>query len=139
MEIQQFNQSFVIRLDRGEEVVASLLAFAKDQSVTLGSFTGIGAVDRVELALYDPAAKQYYDKVLEGNFEVVPLAGNFTTMNGAPYVHCHINVSDEQFNSFGGHCKSARVSATLEVFVQTLPGTINRKPDPEIGLNLLDF
>jgi predicted DNA-binding protein with PD1-like motif len=48
-------------------------------------------------------------------------------------------VSDLAGRCYGGHLNRAVVSATAEIVIQTLPGEVDRQPNPQIGLNLMHF
>jgi hypothetical protein len=139
MQFQKFTDTYFLRLDRGEEVVASLQKFCEAEKISLAEIFGIGAVGDLEVGLFDVATKKYLSQKFTGDFEVAPLLGSATTKDGAVYLHLHINFADREQNSRGGHLNSAVVSATFEVTLRTLSGKLNRKFDEVIGLNLLDF
>lgn len=52
MEYRKYNDTYVIRMDCGEEVVASLTEFCRKEAVDLGSVQALGAADRVMVGLY---------------------------------------------------------------------------------------
>lgn len=139
MYYQKFDNVYVIRIERGEEIVASLLTFCREQGITLGTIQGIGAVDNAVIGLFDPQEKQYYSKTLTKDHEITGLNGNITSMNGAPYLHLHVNLGDAKHIVHGGHLNSAIVSATVEIFLTTCQGKVDRFQDEETGLNLLDL
>lgn len=76
---------------------------------------------------------------MKGNFEIAPLYGNITTMQGEAYLHLHANLGDESQHSFSGHLTKAIVSATFEGVIEVIEGEVDREKDPETGLNLLKF
>lgn len=139
MEYKKFDNKFIVRIDKGEEIVAKLLELSKKENIRLGTVYGIGATNKLTIGLFETETKTYISKNLEGDFEIAPLTGNITTMNEEIYLHLHINVSDVNNKSFGGHLNSAIVSATFECIIEIISGTVNRKFSNEIGLNLLDF
>ena len=52
MEFQKFGDTYVVRLDKGEEIVASLQALCEKQQIALASVEGIGAADHAVIGLY---------------------------------------------------------------------------------------
>ena len=77
--------------------------------------------------------------MFQGDFEIVSLHGTLTTKDGEPYGHFHMSFGDGQGRVFGGHLNRAVVSATCELVLQVLEGTVERAMDEEIGLNLMVF
>lgn len=139
MDYRKFKNQYVIRLDRGEEIVESLKEIADKENIKLAYLTGIGAVGKVTAGVFDTKEKVFKGHTWEGDLEVVSIGGNINTMNGETYVHFHISAADEQGNVFGGHLQEAVISGTGELVLTEIDGTVDRKFDEEIGLNLFDF
>lgn len=137
MIIKKFGSKFIVRLDKGEEIVQSLMKICVENNIRLGSITGIGATNQATIGLFDPKTKEYSSQELTGNFEIAPLVGNISTMKGEIYLHLHINLGDDKQHSWSGHLNSAIVSATFEAVIDTIDGEIDRELDPDIGLNLI--
>ena len=139
MEFKRFNNKYVMRLDKDEEIIETLKNFCSTKQIALGWVSGIGAVNRVALGLFETKPKRYAGEELAGDFELTSLSGNITTMNKDVYLHLHATVSDLQHKTYGGHLNSAVVSATVELIVVSVEGVVDRKFGQEIGLNLLEF
>ena len=139
MNYRKFENQYVIRLDRGEEIVESLKTIAEKENIKLAYLTGIGAVGKVTAGVFDTKEKVFKGKTLEGDLEVVSIGGNINTMNEETYVHFHISVADEQGSVFGGHLQEAVISGTGELVLTEINGNVDRKFDEEIGLNLFEF
>lgn len=139
MEYKKFGNKYIIRIDKGEEVVDTLKKFCIDNKIRLGTITGLGATNKVTIGLFEAQSKKYFSKELIGNHEIAPLYGNITTMNGEIYLHLHVNLGNEEHKSFAGHLNSAFVSATVEVIIDSIEGEVERNFSDEIGLNLLKF
>jgi predicted DNA-binding protein with PD1-like motif len=139
MEFRKFGSKYVVRLDRPEEVVGTLKKFCEEQGITLGWIMGIGAVNKAKVGLFDTTSKEYYSGVLEGDFEITSLTGNISTMNGEVYLHLHINLADQEHQTYGGHLNEAYISATGEFVVEAIAGNVEREFSPEVGLNLYKF
>ncbi|MBE6829039.1 MAG: DNA-binding protein [Ruminococcaceae bacterium] len=134
-----FGDTIVARIDRGEEIVQSLKAICEKENVGLASVTALGAVGHAVVGLYRVGEKKYYSNTLDGEMEMTALTGNVTQKDGEVYLHLHANFADAQGHVFGGHLNEAVVSATCEMFIHTLKGSVGRRPDEATGLNLFDM
>ncbi|HBX74674.1 MAG: DNA-binding protein [Acidaminococcaceae bacterium] len=140
MEFQKFGDTYVVRLDKGEEIVASLQALCEKQQIALASVEGIGAADHAVIGLYDVGRREYHKTELDGPMEITSLMGNITQKDGAVYIHLHINLCNKEMQILGGHLNECSIGATGEVFVRVLPGNVGRRLDEEVtGLNLFHF
>ncbi|RBP46978.1 PPC domain-containing DNA-binding protein [Garciella nitratireducens] len=139
MEFRQFGNRFVLRLDKGEEILETLKQFCTEQNIKLGVVNGIGAVNKVTVGLFDPNTKKYHSSELTGLFEITNLSGNISTMKEETYLHLHINVADEKHHTYGGHLNAATISATGEIIIESINGEVDRQFSEEIGLNLFKF
>ena len=139
MEYKKFNNKYIVRIDKGEEIIEKLTELCEKENIKLGTIHGLGATNKVKIGLFKTESKKYKDRELTGDYEITPLYGNISTMEGKPYLHCHINLSDEKHNSFGGHLNCAIVSATFEAVVEKIDGQLERKFNEEVGLNLYKF
>ncbi|MFP4662565.1 MAG: PPC domain-containing DNA-binding protein [Halanaerobiales bacterium] len=139
MEFHKFKNKYVLRLEKGEEIVSTLKNFCGENNVKLASVSGIGAVDNAEIGLFDTKNKEYYSKKLSGDHEVTSLSGNVSTKDGEIYLHLHINLADEEYNTKGGHLSSAVISGTGELVIDIIDGIVEREFNEEVGLNLFRF
>lgn len=129
--------TYVLRFDKGEEIIAGLTAFAAEREITAGVFSVIGACREIILAYYHLEDKTYQDKTLYEDMEIVSVTGNIGQMNDKVMIHAHGVVSDIDLETHGGHIKKLVISATGEVILQVLKGKLTRTFDPDTGLNLL--
>lgn len=139
MEYRKFDDSYVVRLNKGEEVIESLKSLCKNEDIKLAEITGLGASNLVEIGVFNVNTKEYNTKVFEGMFEITSLVGNATRKDDEVYLHIHINFGDENGTVRGGHLVRANISATSEIIVRKINGEVGRKLSDEIGLNLLEF
>jgi predicted DNA-binding protein with PD1-like motif len=134
---RHFGNRYVVRIDRGEEIVESLKAFLAQSGVLSGWVSGIGAVYGAEVARFVAGTKQYIAMKLEGEHEITALNGNIAVLDGKPFLHLHISLTDTAFRGVGGHLKSAVVSGTCEVIIDVLEGYLKREFNEKEGLNLI--
>ena len=136
MDFKKIDSKYIIRIEKGEEIVNTLEKFCRENDLQAGKITGIGAAGEIKIGHFETKTKEYHSKKFEGDLEIAPLVGNITTKDGEPYLHIHINFSDEELNSHAGHLNSAIVSATFECIIEEFESEIGRKFSEEIGLNL---
>lgn len=139
MDYRKFGNTYMLRIDVGEEILESLKAMCAREGVRLAQVSAIGAADRAAVGVYDLAEKQYHREDLEGFMEIANLSGSVTEMNGEPYIHLHATLADQRNILHGGHVISMRVGATCEMFVQVLDGSVTREKDEGLGINLWKF
>ena len=87
MEYRKFGKQYVIRLEKGEEIVSSIKDLCVKENIKLGSLSGIGAVNKVTAGLFKTGEKKYVSRTYEEDMEIVSLGGNVSRMNGETYLH----------------------------------------------------
>ena len=139
MDWRRFGDTIVARIDRGEEILSSLKEVALRENIRLARVSAIGAVGDFTVGVFHTAEKQYRSNRFRGDWEIVSLSGSITQMNGEYYAHLHMSAGGTDGTVVGGHLNEAVVSATCELFITVLDGTVERRFSPEVGLNLFDF
>lgn len=139
MEYRRFKDKYLVRLQKGEELIESILKLAREENISLGRVSGLAAVDKVEISLYAADTKEYLIKELTGDMEIVSLEGNIAEKDGEAYLHLHGSVAHEENRVYGGHMHYARVSVTAELIVDVIDGNVDRQFDEETGANLWKF
>ena len=139
MDYRKFGSTYLVRLDPGDEIVEKVLWLAAVEDIRLATVTGLGAVDNVSLGIYSPDTRQFKANMFHADFEIVSLTGTITSQRKRPYAHLHMAVGDLAGRCYGGHLHRGVVSATAELIIQTIPGEVDRQPNPQIGLNLMHF
>jgi uncharacterized protein len=141
MNSKKVNNTYIVRLEKGEEILSSLTKFCEENKIYSGSISGIGGTDDVTLKYYDLVKKVYIPKrFAEGiNYEIITLNGNISRLEDKPFVHMHITLGDQNYNVFGGHLGSANISITAEIYINVVEGMIDRKLDEGFQLNFLDI
>jgi len=138
MKSRKFGSYLVIRLEKDEEIIATLTRAIRDQEITGGFFYGLGVGKDLELGYFDAHRQTYFKKKFDDEYEFTSFLGDISIISGETVIHCHVTISDAQFNAYGGHLFRGTVPATLEVIVIPLTEPLNRKLDKITGLNLLD-
>lgn len=136
MKSLKIGNRYFLRIDKGEEVVASLKQFCIENGIKLASVSGIGAVDKATIGLFNTITKEFHNTRLAGEYEITNLTGNITTKDGEVYIHIHITLGDEEYKAYGGHLNECWTSGTCELVIDAFEGEIERFFDDYSGLNL---
>tara|TARA_B110001454_G_scaffold146857_1_gene136371 strand:- start:474 stop:902 length:429 start_codon:yes stop_codon:yes gene_type:complete len=133
------NNKVFISLETGDEIIESITNVLKIEKIYSGMINGIGAISQVELGFYNIESKEYKKEFFNYDYELTSLMGNITLKDEVPFVHIHINMSDDNFKVLGGHLFSAVTAASAEVIILLNEQTIKRELDKNVGLYLWDF
>lgn len=132
------DRTLALIFDKGDEVVATLTAFARERKISAAHFTAIGAFRDVTLGYFDATAKQYRKIPVPEQVEVLSLLGDIAVDGETPKVHAHVVVGKSDGAAHGGHLMEAHVWPTLELILTESPRHLRRRSDPESGLALID-
>ena len=139
MDYRRFEDTIIARLDKGEEILEQMKVIALKENIRLASIQALGAVDRFTVGTFKTDEKKFYGRDFEGCYEIVSLTGTIDTMKGEFYTHLHMSAGNETGQVVGGHLSKAYISGTCEMVIRIIPGVVERKFCPEIGLNLFEF
>jgi len=128
---------WLIRLDVGDEIVASLVKFASEENVKSASFSGLGAVGGLKYGYFNINDREYKVAEESTSLEIVNLSGNLARIDGEPIVHAHISVGFPDMSIRGGHLVEGIISITCEIFIRTYDADINRAEEEHFGLKLI--
>jgi predicted DNA-binding protein with PD1-like motif len=130
-------KTFVLVFDTGDEAMAGLVEFAKQNHLRASHFTAIGACKDVTLGYFDWESKEYQKIPVREQVEVLSLIGDVALQDGKPKVHVHVVVGRSDGSTRGGHLVEAHVRPTLEVILTESPEHLRKQIDEESGLALI--
>ena len=139
MKYKNKDNYLLVKLERGDEIMDSLRNLAEKENINFAQVNGIGLVEEVEIGLFDFKTRKYKHKKLSGEYELTSLMGNITIKENNPFIHMHVNISDDNYKCFGGHLFHAKITVTGELFVIVLKDKVERKFNEFIGLHLWDL
>lgn len=139
MDYRRFGNKIIARMDKGEEILTKIKEISLKENIKLASVQALGATDEFTVGVYKVDEKKYYANEFKGYFEIVSLTGTINTMNGEFYTHIHMSAGNDKGEVFGGHLNKAVVSATCEMVIDVIDGSVDRKYDEETGLNVFWF
>ena len=139
MDYRRFGNTIAARIDKGEEILEQVKAIALKEEIKLASIQALGAVNQFTVGVFKTDEQKYMANDFAGSFEIVSLTGTINTMDGEFYCHLHMSAGDDKGHVFGGHLNRALVSATCEMIITVIDGTVDRAFSEEVGLNLFRF
>jgi len=132
--------NYLIRLDKGERLAESLTKFAAETKIEGAWVSGVGAALEATLGFYDLDKKKYRWQQFDSLREIVSLSGNLAYDEDGKFIfHLHGVLSDEKFQTVGGHVKDLAAGGTVELFVHRAYQPTKRKMDESVGLRTLDL
>lgn len=119
---------YAMRLDPGDELIASLRQFAGDQEIVAGFIHGLGSVSQATLGFLDPETGEYVRRRFEEPMEVGSLSGtiSISAEDQRPFVHLHAVLAPRELIAYSGHVHEARTGAVMEIIVETYPKPLER-------------
>lgn len=139
MDYRCFKDTIIARIDKGEEITEKIREVCLKEHVKLATVSALGAINQFTVGVFYTEEKEYHTNHFSGYYEITSLTGTISTKEGECYAHLHMSAGDKDGHVFGGHLNSAIVSATCEVVIQVIDGTVEREMSKDIGLNLYKF
>lgn len=130
--------NYVIVLERGDKLIASLTEFAAQNNLTgLWLQSGIGSAIDATLGWYDIETKSYDWQFIDGAYEITSLQGNLTLLENKPFWHIHGIFGGPNLETKTGHVKELTINLTCELLVTQLDAPMSRAYDETTGLKLI--
>ncbi len=143
MEYRNYNNIIYMRLDKGDEVLSSIIDVCKKEGIKSCIFSSIGGCDYAKLGTFRPSQGTYGEYEKEGMLVLVSLNGDIKDSEQGPLVHAHACLSyeeDGQIKLTGGHLLALRVLITAEIEIRpVVGGVIKTKPGQIPGPKVWDF
>jgi uncharacterized protein len=136
---QRGARTFALVFDIGDDVLAELARFCREEGVGTGKLSAIGGFSKATLGYFDRMKKIYEPVAVEEQVEALSLQGTLSVMDGKPHAHIHAIVGLRGGSVKGGHLLAADVWPTLEMFVNEYGGELQRALAPDVGVALIDL
>ncbi|MCR5665600.1 MAG: DUF296 domain-containing protein [Eubacterium sp.] len=144
MDYRNYNNCYYIRLDKGEEIIETVLDICKKEGITSAIYSGIGGCASADIQTFIPEKGEFEEQHIEGMLELASLNGNvITDEENAYYHHTHAVFSYKENGEHcmsAGHMKAITVLYTAEIELRpVIGGSIKRQFDPETGTGFWHF
>jgi len=133
----RISKTIVARLERGEDLYASLMKLVRENDIRNGCFQVMGALGRAKVGIFEGGKYEWVSH--EGPLEISSCVGNVSVKEGEPFVHCHAVLNDHRGTLLGGHVAEGCIAdPTAEVHVTVYEGELSRRYDDDTKLWILD-
>jgi len=131
------HRNYLLVLDIGDEVFASLTDFAKKNRIEGGSFSGIGAFEQATVGYWSRDTKEYEHIEVAEQVDVLSIRGSIARSGDDVKIHAHAVLTRRYGSTTGGHLMRGGVRPTLELFVIDYGTPLARRKDEATGIWLL--
>lgn len=133
------NDSLLVRLPKGEDLLAALVSFCLEKNITKGQVSLIGSLGKAVLGFYHQDTRQYATRSLDCTTQILSGLGNVSLMEGQPVVHLHLTLLTSDFTTTGGHALPGCILFAGEACITPIAGPcLHRGLDSATGLPLWD-
>lgn len=143
MEYRKFGEKYYVRLDKGDEIIGSLVSVCEKENIKTAQIQGIGGCESAKVGIFDMDRRVYRQRELYCLLEMVSLDGNVTVYEGKPYIHAHASFAyhgeEKKPEILSGHLLEAVIGLTGEIVLTPADGCIGRKYVEELGIRVWDF
>lgn len=140
MWISAAEGGYVVRLERGEELIAALRRLMLAEDIRGGTVVGLGTLEDPLLGYFDREKREYLRERVAGVFELLSLSASLSWFEGEPFPHVHVVLGDRELRAVGGHCFEVVVAVTAELRVWTgVADRIDRRMHQDLGLHLMEL
>jgi len=124
----------VRRLVPGADLLEELNKLVKVEGIELGALSGIGALRKAAVGIFDLEKREYKVNEFDEEMEICALTGNVSLKEGEPFVHAHLALSDREGRGFGGHLMPGCEVFVAEVILWEFEGArLERCPQADCG------
>ena len=140
--IDSLKKVHYLKLEKGDDILESVISYCEKNKITSGAVFGIGAVKNPSLGYFDLDKKTYLHNDYDFNAEILNCSGNIAknAETGDYMAHLHMLVGDPTGKTFGGHLLPGnKITVTGEFVIFETETTLLRTLDEEFKLLLLNF
>ena len=128
MDYRKLGSSYYIRMDKGDEIVATIRDICRREGIASATFSGIGGCQDAEIQVFRPELGEFETERIEGLLELVSLTGNLIQKDDGELSH-HVHAlfayqCDGEPRIAAGHLKSTTVLYTAEIELRPVEGGV---------------
>ncbi|MBN1677402.1 MAG: DUF296 domain-containing protein [Candidatus Thermoplasmatota archaeon] len=135
MEVARTEQFVMLRLEHGENILASIAHAIDNEGSTMAVAAGVGMIVDFELGFFDRG--RYVRRDFDEPHELLSMQGSISS-EGDNRIHIHATVASKEHKAFGGHLLRGKVWMSNEISLLRLDGVRSQRAiDPELKVGVL--
>ena len=87
MEYRKMGETYYIRMDRGDEIVSTLMDICLREGILSACYSGIGGCSDAEMQVFIPERGEFETETVAGTLELVSLMGNVVADDSGQLFH----------------------------------------------------
>lgn len=115
-------KTFMGRLEHDADLLEEITKFCVENNIRSGRVEALGALKNARLGFYNQSTFEYEYHEFNEPLEITNLIGNISVKDGAPMVHAHVTLSDDEGKAFGGHLSPGTTIFACEIIIQVFDG-----------------
>lgn len=119
MEIARTDRFIMLRLEHGEDILASIAHAIGNKGPTMAVAAGIGMIVNFELGFFDRG--RYIRRAFDEPHELLSMQGSISS-EGDNRIHIHATVASKEHKAFGGHLLGGKVWMSNEIVICKMEG-----------------
>lgn len=140
MEYTRFGNTYLLRLDKEDEILSSIRSFCRKEGVHLALVRGQGEAMDVSFSVKNRRTFAAKTVNYRGDMEMTSCTGTVTTKKGIPYLNLYAVVANplEKF-CLGGRLERGVISLNGEFIITAVHGMAERVYSPQCGTDIMTF
>lgn len=134
MRCKETNFGYLLVLSPGDELIRSLIAFARRHDIDGAMISGVGTVREIELGTWSSQRNEHVRHTFIEELDVCTIAGNLALLDGEPMPHIHAVFARSDCSTIGGHVFEAVCATSVEIAIQTTQAPLERTTGSERDL-----
>ncbi|MDR0367018.1 MAG: DUF296 domain-containing protein [Rickettsiales bacterium] len=134
---QKFEAKHYFAAAKHRDINEFLAETCEKHGIRSGTISAIGMVRDLTLGFWNTDAKKYEEYQANEISELVSLTGDISLLDGKPFFHIHLVISDKNGKTTGGHLIKGTIYYSEISIVAYEKPLLSRKLDDETGLKII--
>lgn len=134
MHCNETSFGYVLVLAPGDELIRSLIGFARRHDVDGAMISGLGTVREVEIGTWSAQHNEHVRHTFLEELDICAVTGNLALLDGEPMPHVHAIFARADCSTIGGHVFEAVCATSVELAIHVTQQALVRSTMSERDL-----